>query len=89
MKLRVVCDTRFLVDQVEVDLELNLSELYPDSGGDIPPHMPYSKVGPVRITTFVDADSSHDLETSQFVTGVIMFPNKNLIQFHSRQHNTM
>ena len=31
VKLRIICDIIILEDQVEVDIELNLSELHPDA----------------------------------------------------------
>ena len=35
--------------------------------------MPYPKGNHIRITTFVDADNSHNTETRRSVTGVLMF----------------
>ena len=50
MKHQIICDTRFLKYQVEVDLEYNWSGLYPDDVGEIPPDMPDPKGVHVMIT---------------------------------------
>ena len=42
--------------------------------------MPDPKGKPVRITTFIDADHVHDIETIQSVTGLTVFLNKTPIQ---------
>ena len=47
--------------QGEISLELNWSELYPDSVEDISPDMQYPEADPVSITTFVDADHADDI----------------------------
>ena len=61
MKIRIICDTCFLEDQVKVDLELNWSEMYLNAVEEIPPDIPDPKSTPIRITTFIDADHSRYL----------------------------
>ena len=61
MKLWIICNTIFMEYQGEISLELNWSELYPDSVEDISPDMQYPEADPVSITTFVDADHADDL----------------------------
>ena len=51
--------------------------------------MPYPNVEPVSITTFVDVDHTHDIETMWSVTGVLMFLNKKPIHCYNRWHNTV
>ena len=51
--------------------------------------MPDLKVKPIIITTFVDADHAHDLETRRFVTGVLMFLNKTPIHWCIMRQNTV
>ena len=61
MDRRIICNTRLLDDQVYFDIELNWSNLYPDTVEDIPPNVPDPKGKSVRITTFVYADHSNDI----------------------------
>ena len=75
-------------NQGEVDIELNWSYLYPDSVEYITPDMPYPKGKPVRITTCVDTNNSHYLETRHYLTGLITFLNKTPTQWYNRHHNT-
>ena len=84
MKHRIICDIRLLGYQVEVDIYLNWSELYTDSVEEIPPNMPDTKNNTVIITTFVDAYHSHDIETRQYVNGLLIFLNKTPIHWYSR-----
>ena len=51
--------------------------------------MPYPKLNPIRIATFVDTDHAHDIETRHSFTGVFMFLNKNSIHWYSRRQNTV
>ena len=76
MKRHIICDTRFLEYQVEVDSENNWSDIYPDAVKEIPHAMPYQKDKPAKINTFVDEDHENDLETRQYITGVLIFINK-------------
>ena len=89
MKRWIICDTRFLDEQKGVYLSINQSYIYPDDAEEIPPDIYYPKVKPVIITTCVDAYHAHDLENRRSVTEVLMFPNKNLIQYYNRRQNTM
>ena len=51
---------------------------------NIPPDISDPKVKPVRITTFLNEDHANDLETRWSITIVIMFINKNPIQWYNR-----
>ena len=87
MKLWIICDTRLLEDQGEVDIYINWSYLYHDAVDNIPTDMSDTKVKPVIITTFVDADNAHDIGTRSSITGLLMFQKKS-IHWYSRWQNT-
>ena len=55
---------------------------------EITPDMPYPKGKHVIITNFVDTGYAHNVESRQFVTGVLMFLNKTPIQWNSGCQNT-
>ena len=87
IKHRIICDTIFLEYQGAVDLNLNLSYIYPDALKEIPTNTRFHKGKHVWITNFVDADHSHDIETRHSVTVVHMFVNKNPTQWYIRWYN--
>ena len=87
MKCRIICVTKFLEDQGEVDLELNWSYIYPDYVEEITPDTPGPEGKPVSITAFVDTYYAHYLETRQYLTRVIVFLNKTPTQWYTRHNN--
>ena len=80
MKVHIICDTILLEDQEKFGIDLNYSDLYPDTVENISPDIIYLKRNPVSITTFLNTYHENDLKTRRYVTGVHIFLNSTPIQ---------
>ena len=71
-KRRIICETSLLEYQLDVDIELNWLEIYPDSVEELQTDIPYPKSKPIRNNTFVDSYHSHYPKTWRSVIGSMM-----------------
>ena len=88
-KRKIVFNADYPEVPVGDEVELNWSELYPDSKEELPPDIPKPKGKPVQMTTCFDANHAHDLDTRRSVTGVLLFLNKIPIQSCCKRQGTV
>jgi hypothetical protein len=63
-------------------------ESYPDSGEEIPKHLPPEK-GSRVMTVYVDADHAHDLVIRRSITGILVMQNNTPIKWISKRQKTV
>ena len=64
-----------------------MEDLYVDTGGEIPPNAPKTRVKTVQANWFVYSDNAWEKATLQYQTGVIIYCNSSLIIWYYKRQN--
>ena len=82
-------DLSYPKEPLEGIVKANWKHLYPGAHEKLPHNAPEPRGKPLGVWGEFDADHAHDLETRRSVSGILIYMNKSVVKWYSKQQNTI